>query len=130
MKTKELLPIFEKAVEYWSKPYDCSDHATICGLCLYFSIKHPKINYKRVFMPYWIKYRTTSIVCIYHFYGTGADPLGRNERIEALKKVVEDIKLLIQLEKKPFYIKWWANIKKTINKLCQIFGNVMVKDVR
>lgn len=85
MTAKELLSIFEQAVEDWSKPVD---ELTSIGLCHYFSGKF-NIAYYRPIAP-WTKYETTKGVM--QFYKKGTDVEGRRQRLEVLKLVVRDLK--------------------------------------
>lgn len=98
MNKQEILKAFRQAEKDWSEPIiDCYKNDTHLGLCNYFQMKG--YFQKTVSLSkYWRKYKT-EYFGVYDFYMTGSYISGRQERLEAIRKVIQD------LEKS-----WWKKL--------------------
>lgn len=93
MTKQEILNAFIQAENDWSEPIErASENETDVGLCWYFyyttNLDDAEID--EFLRPYWVKYRTKTSA--YHFNGHGDEPQGRAERLEAIRKVINDLK--------------------------------------
>jgi hypothetical protein len=99
MNKQKILKAFKQAEIDWSKPIiHCYKNDTDYGLCNYFQMKGYSIKDTKIISKYWQKYRTTGRDS-YHFYSRGREYQGRQERLEAIRKVIKD------LEKS-----WWKKL--------------------
>ena len=94
MTKQEILNAFLQAEKDWSEPIEqASENYTHWGLCAYFRIvqdMNDHIQYLHL-KPLWIKYRN-SFDEPYHFTSLGDEPQGRAERLEVIRKVINDLK--------------------------------------
>ena len=93
MTKQEMLDAFIQAEKDWSEPSKTSiEKHTNWGLCWYFigkqNLKDEQMYNLKI---YWIKYRTTYVSTM-HFRGFGWQEQGRQERLEAIRKVIIDLK--------------------------------------
>lgn len=107
MENKLTLKILEEALYDWSQPVDrCFSNLTDEGLCKYFSVKYHlgciKMSHR------WMKYATNPDGA-YHFYLRGNCERGRDERVCAIKMMIEDFK------EESLKRSWWLKIKMFIN---------------
>lgn len=79
MTKKEILSAFLQAEKDW----EINMHSI--GLCYYFD-REQRLGRKNTLelQLYWIKYKTTSKGCMYHFHN-------RKERLQAIRNVIKDL---------------------------------------
>jgi hypothetical protein len=94
MNKQEILDAFIQAEKDWSTTVNQGSARTHWGLCLYFCeiLNAPIEMVEMYLMPRWIKYRTITNRKSLHFYAFGDSSQGRLERIEAIRKVINDLK--------------------------------------
>jgi hypothetical protein len=94
MNKEEILDAFIQAEKDWSDPIEtATQNVTHWGLCGYllnqgFTAKEIDIYLE----PCWLTYRTKKEGGSYHFNGFGDEPQGRKERLDAIRKVITDLK--------------------------------------
>ena len=94
MTKQEILAAFEQAEKDWSLPIETAfEIETHLGLCWYFvaELDLYEDDIREFLMPLWLKYQTR-MGSAYNFNGYGDDKQGRAERLEAIKKVIIDLK--------------------------------------
>ena len=94
MTKKEILNAFLQAEKDWSEPITKAIKThTHWGLCSYFWIIQDIDSdiQKKHLKPLWGKYRT-EFETLFHFWSYGDDPKGRAERLDAIRKVINDLK--------------------------------------
>jgi hypothetical protein len=93
MTKQEILDAFIQAEKDWSEPVEIAmQNRTHWGLCGYllnqgFTVKEIDIYLEPCWLPYRTKERSR-----YHFNGFGDEPQGRKERLDAVRKVITDLK--------------------------------------
>jgi hypothetical protein len=94
MTKQEILDAFIQAEKDWSKPIGWAQTTnTHWGLCRYF-ISHMGFSLEQIeeyLQPCWTKYETKEYGW-YHFNGFGNEPQGRAERLDVIRKVINDLK--------------------------------------
>lgn len=91
MDKQEILEAFKKAEIDWSKPIqDCLKDHTDKGLCSYFRKKMYSDIQITTLSTYWQEYKTTTFN-LWDFYSRGLSFLGKEERLDAIRKVIKDL---------------------------------------
>lgn len=96
MNKYEILSAFIQAEKDWSEPIDVAfDNKTEEGLCWYFIVNQAieKRLINDVLRPIWQEYKTNETPEFgMDFFGYGYTTHGRRERLEAIRKVINDLK--------------------------------------
>lgn len=88
----EVFEAFKQAEIDWSMPIEqCKKNYSDGGLCYYFQMKGYSYLGVRCLSKYWLKYRSTETHKKFHFYSNGSDFYGRQERLDAVRKVIKDL---------------------------------------
>lgn len=93
MTNKEILTAFQQAEKDWKRPFSNYDNFdTAFGLCNYFSIKlsYSQDNIEKYLRPLWRKYSTWDGF-MYDFKYSGSHAQGREERLTAVRMVIDDL---------------------------------------
>jgi hypothetical protein len=92
MTKQEILDAFIQAEKDWSEPIKRAQETdTHWGLCLYFRRIGFSWNELNFYLEQrWLRYST--LKSIYHFNSLGNEPQGRAERLDAIRKVINDLK--------------------------------------
>lgn len=109
MNRRKILDAYKQAEIDWSKPQcECHENNTHIGLCLYFSRKgyHGKLFSE--IQKCWLKYATKNPnKHTYHFYFRGYTEKGREQRLDAIRKVIKDLEQPTWIQKfLNKYFKW------------------------
>jgi hypothetical protein len=93
MNKQEILDAFIQAEKNWSEPVETvTQNGTHWGLCRYFRDQGFATYEIAIYLePCWLQYRTKGSSG-YHFNGFGDVPQGRKERLDAIRKVITDLK--------------------------------------
>jgi hypothetical protein len=93
MTKQEILTAFQQAEKDWKRPFSNYDNFdTAFGLCNYFAInqRYSQDNIEKYLRPLWKKYATKASF-MYDFYLSGTLPQGREERLTAIRMVIDDL---------------------------------------
>jgi hypothetical protein len=104
----EVFEAFKQAEIDWSMPIEqCKKNYSDGGLCYYFEKKGYSYLGVRCLSKYWLKYSSTAIGNTYHFYSRGCTFSGRQERLDAIRKVIQDLEEPTWIQKfLNKYFKW------------------------
>jgi len=94
MTKQEILDAFIQAEKDWSKSIKVLNIPSMqYGLCRYFIIRmgFSLEQMEEYLYPCWTKYKTKESGW-YHFNSFGNEPQGRAERLDAIRKVINDLK--------------------------------------
>jgi hypothetical protein len=93
MTKQEILEAFIQAEKDWSEPTGIAmQNCTHWGLCGYLRNQGFTPDEIEIYLePCWLPYKTKERSG-YHFNGFGDEPIGRKQRLDAIRKVITDLK--------------------------------------
>lgn len=93
MTKPRILELFLQAEKDWGKPFDIdNDNRTQFGLCYYYFEQLDAAELE-ILRSHWGKYSTVKPKGIdYDFRYLGSNEIGRAERLEAIRKVIKELR--------------------------------------